>query len=202
MCTTSLRKGCDPLLEYSQKCSSWFHLQKIIAWLVRYKDNLLRASKGDRVPRETPKYFTLEEKRRAERELFKNVQRQAFPDKVNHPEKPLKKTSRLYKQDPILIDCLLCVDGRLRNAPVPAQSGNNYWIILLRENHVTSLIIDHYHRICSHSGKKHVLALICQKFWITKGSSAVKSVLSKCVSCRCRQAPLCSRRWPTSQTIV
>ena len=84
--TTSLRKGCDPPLEYSQKCSSWFHLQKVIAWLIRYKDNLLRASKGDRVPREAPKDITLEEIRRAERELFKNVQRRAFPDEVNHPE--------------------------------------------------------------------------------------------------------------------
>ena len=191
-CTTSLRKGCDPLLEYPQKCPSWFHLQKIIAWLMRYKDNLLRASKGDRALRETPKYTTLEEIRRAERELFKNVQRRAFPDEVNHHEKPVKKTSRLYKLDPILIDCLLCVGGRLRNVPVPAQSRNQ--IILPREDHVTSLIIDHYHRICGHSGKEHVLALIRQKFWITKGSSAVKSVLSKCVSCRPRQAPLCSQK--------
>ena len=59
---------------------------------------------------------------------------------------------------------------------------------------MTSLIIDHYHRICGHSGKEHVLALIRQKFWITKGSSAVKSVLSTCVSCRRRQAPLCSQK--------
>ena len=84
-CTTSLHKGCDPLLEYSQKCSSWFHLQKIITWPMRYKDNLLRASKGDRSLRETLKYITLEGIRRAERELFKNVQHRGFPDEVNHP---------------------------------------------------------------------------------------------------------------------
>ena len=64
-CTASLRKGCDPILEYSQKCSSWFHLQKTIAWMMRYKDNLLQASKGDRAPRETPKYITLDEIRSA-----------------------------------------------------------------------------------------------------------------------------------------
>ena len=175
-CTMSLCKGCDPLLEYSQKCSSWFHLQKIIAWLMRYKDNLLQASKGDRASCETPKYITLEGMRRAERE-----QCRAFPAEVNRPEKPLKKSSRLYKLDPILIDGLLCIGGRLCNAPVPAQSRNH---ILPREDHMNSLIIDHYYRICSHSGKEHVLALIRQKFWITKGSSAVKSVLSKCMSCR------------------
>ena len=121
---------------------------------MRYKDNLLRASKGDRAPRETPKYITLEAIRRAERELFKNVRRRAFPVEVNHPEKPVKKTSRLYKLDPILIDGLLCVRGRLRNAPVPAQSRNQ--IIFPREDHVTSLIIDHYHRICGQSSKEYL----------------------------------------------
>ena len=59
---------------------------------------------------------------------------------------------------------------------------------------MTSLIINHYHGIFGHSGKEHVVTLIRQKFWITKGSSAVKSVLSKCVSCRRRQALLCSQK--------
>ena len=67
-CTTSLRKGCDPLLEYSQKC---------------YKDNLLQASKGDRAPQETSKYITLEEIRRAERQLFKGAVSSIFNVALN-----------------------------------------------------------------------------------------------------------------------
>ena len=80
------------------------------------------------------------------------MQRRAFPDEVNHPEKLVKKTSRIYKLDPILIDGLLCVGGRLHNAPVLAQSRNQ--IIRPRGDHVTSLIIDHYHRVCGHSDKR------------------------------------------------
>ena len=59
---------------------------------------------------------------------------------------------------------------------------------------MTKLIIDHYHGICGNSAREYVLALTRQKYWITKGSSAVKRVLARCVSCRRRQAPLCYQR--------
>jgi len=99
---------------------------------------------------------------RAEREILKHVQKQAFPEEFNYPKKQVKKRSLLLK--------------------------------LPKEDHVTKLIIDHYHGICSHFGREYVLALIQQKYWITKGSFAVKSVLARCVSCRRRQAPLCYQK--------
>ena len=39
-----------------------------------------------------------------------------------------------------------------------------------------------------------MLASVRQKFWITQGSSAVKSVLEKCLSCHRRQAPPCQQK--------
>ena len=124
---------------------------------------------------------------RAEREILKHVQKQAFPEEFNYPKKQVKKGSRLFKLDPCIINGLLCVGGRLCNATIPLETKNP--IILPKEDHVTKLIIDHYHGICGHSGREYVLALIRQKNWITKGSSAVKSVLARWVSCRRRQAP-------------
>ena len=44
---------------------------------------------------DVPKYITLEEIKRAEREILKHVQRRAFPEEFNHPEKPVKVTSNL-----------------------------------------------------------------------------------------------------------
>ena len=159
---------------------------------MRYRDNLLKASKNDKSKREASKNITLEEMERAEREILKHVQIRAFPVEFNHPRKEVKKSSRLYKLDPLVLNGLLCVGGRLRKASLPLESKNQ--IILPKEDHVTILIIDHYHRICGHSGREHVLALVRQTFWITQGSSAVKGVLAKCVSCRRRQAPLCSQK--------
>ena len=149
----------------------------------------LNASRNKELNRDVPRYITLEEIERAEREILKHVQRRAFPEEFNHPEKPVKKSSRLYKLDPIVIDGLLHVGDRLRKASLPMES--KHQIILPKEDHITRVIIDDYHRACGHSGKEHVLASVRQKFWITQGSSAVKSVLEKCVSCRRRQAPLC-----------
>ena len=55
---------------------------------------------------------------------------------------------------------------------------------------MSRLIIDYYHKACGHSGRGHVLSLIRERFWITQGSAAVKSVLAKCVICRRSQASL------------
>ena len=191
VCMSSLRKLSNPLSDYFQKCSSWFRLKKVVARLLRYRKNLLDAIKN-KSRRDGPKYITVKEMESAEREILKHVQRKAFPEEFNHPNKPVKKSSRLYKLDPLVINGLLRVGGRLRKASLPLESKNQ--IILPNEDHVTRLIIHDYHRMCGHSGRDHVLALIRERFWITQGSSTVKGVLAKCVSCRRRQAPLCQKK--------
>ena len=192
MCMSSLGKQSCPLLEYFQKCSSWKRLKKVVAWLLRYRERLLSASKNKESSCDVPKYITLEEIEKAEREILKHVQRRAFPEEFNHPEKPLKKSSRLYKLDPIVIDGLLHVGGRLRKASLPMES--KHQIIILKEDCITRVIIDDYHKACGYSGREHVLGSVRQKFWITQGSSTVRSVLERCVSCCRRQAPLCQQK--------
>ena len=54
---------------------------------------------------------------------------------------------------------------------------SKHQIILPKEDHVTRVIIDDYHRACGHSGREHVLASVRQKFWITQGSSTVRDAL-------------------------
>lgn len=177
-------------MEYFQKCSSWIRLKKVVAWLLCYQESLLNASKN-KLNCDVPKYITLEEIERAEREILKHVKRRAFPEEFNHSKKPVKKSSRLYKLDPIVIDGLLHIGGRLRKASLPMES--KHQIILLKD-HITRVIIDDYHRACSHFSGEHVLASIRQKFWITQGSSTVRSVLKKCVSWRHHQAPLSQQK--------
>ena len=94
--------------------------------------------------------------------------------------------------DPIVIDGLLHVGGRLRKESLTMESKQQ--IVLPKEDHVTRLIIDNYNKACWHSGREHVLASVRQKFWITQGSSTVRRVLEKCVSCRRGQAQLCQQK--------
>lgn len=71
---------------------------------------------------------------------------------------------------------------------------SKHQIIILKEDHVTRVIIDDYHKARGHSGREHVLASVRQKFWITEGNSTVRSVPEKCVSCHHCQAPLCQQK--------
>ena len=194
---SSLGTPGSPLLHYASRCSSWSLLVKVVAWLFRYKNNLLKASKGDKPRNDSLVLITLDEIQRAEGEILKHVQQQSFPEETANPKKQAKKSSRLYKLDPIFVDGLLCVGGRLRNSTLSPESKNQ--IILPRDDHVSRLIIYHYHKACGHSGREHVLSRIRETFWITQGSSAVKSVLAKCVICRRSQASLCQQKmadWP------
>ncbi|XP_068671120.1 uncharacterized protein [Montipora foliosa] len=189
---SSLSTPKSPLLQYTSRCSSWSLLVKVVAWLFRYRNNLLKASKGDKPRNGSFMLITVEEIQRAEGEILKHVQRQSFPEETANPKKQVKKSSRLYKLDPIFVNGLLRMGGRLCNSTLSSESKNQ--IILPKDDRVSRLIIDHYHKACGHSGREHVLSLICERFWITQGSSAVKSVLAKCVICRRSQASLCQQK--------
>ena len=58
------------------------------------------------------------------------------------------------------------------------------------KHRVTRLIVLHYHHLNGHVGSCQVLAQITQRFWIVKGVSSVKRVLSKCHVCRRQSAKL------------
>ena len=59
---------------------------------------------------------------------------------------------------------------------------------------MSTLIIEHCHLVSEHSGREYVLSLLREKFWIVKASSAIRRVLSKYVSYRCRQRPVCEQK--------
>ena len=135
---------------------------------------------------------------------MKYVQRQSFSeelvcllDKESEVElkksvrvscaRSVKNSSSIAKLDPVLRDGLLSVGGRLRRAPIEQEQ--RHPVILPKKHHVVDLIVRHYHLLSGHSGQKYVLSLIRKSYWIIKGSVAVRRVLSRCFSCRRRQAP-------------
>ena len=150
--------------------------------------------------------ISVDEIDKAEKEVLKFVQRQSFQEEIsclkekgkenesdglknNKEKKPLiKKSSAIYKLDPVKIDGLLYVGGRLKQAPIPDSA--KHQIILPKKHHVVELIVRHYHLKSGHSGLEHVLSLIREKFWIVKARMAVKGVLVDCFDCKRRQAPL------------
>ena len=200
---TSLAQPFCPLVEYFQRTSSWFRLKKSIAWFLRYRESLLMASTGKKVTKSTPATpkppITVQEIKTAELDILKCVQQHHFPEEFHSLTQSasngvphVKKNSCLRRLDPVLIDGLLRVGGRLDLASEPFDS--KHQIILPKNDHVSNLLVEHYHQISGHSGKEYVLSLLRERFWIVKAGSAVKRVLSRCVNCRRRQGPACEQK--------
>ena len=89
--------------------------------------------------------------------------------------------------DPVMNEGLLRVGGRL-NARISRNS--KHPVILPKNHHVVTLILNHYNHISGHSGVEYTLSLIRQNYWIIKGRRTVQTILSRCVSCMKRQAPM------------
>lgn len=96
----------------------------------------------------------------------------------------LKGKSKLQKLDPFLDkDDIIRVGGRLQQANIPNDV--KHPIILPRNSHVTELIIRHFHERINHQGRGMTInELRSNGFWIVGVSSAVSSMLFKCVTCK------------------
>lgn len=197
-----------------KRFSSWHKLKKFIAWVLRYKENLRNARDCLKNPKDQRKTkiatpISVEEMQVAEREILKYVQRESFPEEIEilksketdnekiciQPQsrtKLIKKSSAVYKLDPRLVDGLLIVGGRLRSASIPESA--KHQVIMPKDNHVSNLIIQYYHLASGHSGREHVLSLLRERFWVIRANSAVRRLLSRCFSCRRRQAPVAEQK--------
>ncbi|XP_055955970.1 uncharacterized protein LOC126816200 [Patella vulgata] len=185
----------DKLFEYF---SSWWKLKRAVAYLIRLK-TILRDKVSERLngskPRQLLKYLSVQEISYAESQIIKFVQKGDFPKtyKALSLESESNKSSlkevgsSLVKLNPQLENELLCVGGRLENASIDGLA--KHPVILPYKHSVTDLIIRECHVSVGHMGQETVLATLRQKFWIIKGRSAVRRILSKCVTCQRRSKP-------------
>ena len=199
-----ITKSVHPLTEYFHQVSSWYRLKKSIAWFLRYRDNLRRLAERKK-SRESIRsvrmkdlcFITVEEIQIVEIQILKNVQRYHFPEEFEVLRKSknatcVRKSSSIRSLDPIFVDGLLRVGGSLASVPIPLES--KHQIVLPKKDHVINLVAKYYHIIAAHSGREYVLNLVREKFWIINASSLIRRVLSKCLSCRRRQRPLCEQK--------
>ncbi|KRZ75006.1 hypothetical protein T10_6967 [Trichinella papuae] len=74
------------------------------------------------------------------------------------------------------------VGGRLRRANLPAET--KHPVLLPHGDDVVRMIIQHVHQRQLHAGVNQILAASRQRYWITRGRSAVKNAIKQCVTCR------------------
>ncbi|XP_076060326.1 uncharacterized protein LOC143036654 [Oratosquilla oratoria] len=157
--------------------SSWFKLLRACSYLILFVRHLQR--KGVSIIELNVQLMEVAEER-----VIKFVQNCYFAKEIVCLSKndPINLSSSIRKLKPMLLNGILRVGGRLINLELPLDM--KHPVILPHEHHVTSLIIQHYHMKVGHMGRQAVLNQLRQKYWVIKGNSAVRKVLSKCVSCR------------------
>ncbi|XP_076036951.1 uncharacterized protein LOC143022567 [Oratosquilla oratoria] len=157
--------------------SSWFKLLRACSYLILFVRQLQR--KGVSIIELNVQLMEVAEER-----VIKFVQNCYFAKEIVCLSKndPINLSSSIRKLKPMLLNGILRVGGRLINLELPLDM--KHPVILPHEHHVTSLIIQHYHMKVGHMGRQAVLNQLRQKYWAIKGNSAVRKVLSKCVSCR------------------
>ncbi|KAK7878865.1 hypothetical protein WMY93_034256, partial [Mugilogobius chulae] len=193
----------DPMTHLVHHYSSWFRLKKAVAWWLRYMEwlwlcskrrkelstqNQLRLNMDQEMSvfkrKLVQRALTVENIDKAEMTIIKFCQRKRFPEEFLCLEKSqnIKKNSRLYKLSPKLEDGMLRVGGRLSKSSLPLES--KHPIILAKDLHISTLLLRSIHQQVGHSGRNHMLSKLREKYWITGVSTAIRSVLSKCTTCR------------------
>lgn len=166
--------GFDHLLN---TFSSLSKILRILCYVLRFIYKL----KGNKTTFKND-YFTYSELTEALFVLVKYVQSVNFLDEITAIKNKTQLSKPFRKLNPFLDDReLLRVGGRLGKADLSYYQ--KHPALLPRCHRLTTLIIEHFHKIYSHPGTQTLHFLIMQQFWILAGKRAITSVVHKCMRC-------------------
>ncbi|XP_054272529.1 uncharacterized protein LOC128992813 [Macrosteles quadrilineatus] len=155
--------------------SSWSTLQRVIAYVLRFKNNLTNQVKESGL-------LKLEELDKATITICKMIQQTVFSEDISRLKDGKPCSSRLASLSPFLDENgLIRVGGRLKHSQVSYAA--KHPIVLPKTNHVTNLIVDHYHLKHLHAGPQFLQAVLSQKFWILSARSIIRRRVYKCIRC-------------------
>ena len=196
-------QGENILSSLIERHSSWERLKRAVAWLHRFKtwfiERYSRSLVNSKVKSTANRgILSVHEMKEAEREIIKHTQRISFPEVIQALQrtgslqhlrqatselKNLKITNHMRKLHPLLDEMgILRVGGRLENALIDYDA--KHPVILPYRDHVTDIIISQHHQKTGHLGQEYVLSSLRHQYWVIKGRSAVRRILSGCFLCK------------------
>lgn len=161
--------------------SSLLKLKKVVAQCLRFKNNLMaKCGLRGKLMVDSSIRLSVQELELAETAIIKNVQQEVYAEELSSLSqgKQIKVNSCIARLNPKLHNGLLKLNGRIYSSIEASPC------ILPGKHSVAKLIIMHAHNEVGHLGYSSTLALIREKFWLTKGIASVRSVLSKCLLCK------------------
>ncbi|XP_065073868.1 uncharacterized protein LOC135697936 [Ochlerotatus camptorhynchus] len=167
----------EPVSEIFSLRSSLFILVRLIARIRRFVHNTQHRDER-RIA-----FLSYPEHEEALAVLVRLAQRESFPMEFAALEKgkSISPSSKLNKLNPIFIDGVIRVGGRLAKAPVSAS--RKHPIILCHRHPLAKLVLDYYHRKNFHSGMQLLVSTVRERFWVTRIRSLANTVIHECVQC-------------------
>lgn len=144
-----------------KKYSSWRKLSRQYAWWMRYKFILrCKIKKMNSPPESQTMCFSAADLEEASLALCKQAQIDSFKDDYEdlQANRALSSNSPLLPLQPVLVDGIIRVGGRLTKAPIPFEAKHQ---ALLSPVHPQSrLLVQDIHERHFHVGREHTLALV------------------------------------------
>ena len=168
-----------------EKYSSWRKLCREYAWWMRYKCILkCKAKKIRPRPGRQTMVLSTADPEEASMALCKQAQVEPFKDDYEDLEanRALSSKSPLLQLQPVLVDEIIRVAGRLTKAMIPYEA--KHQALLSLGHPLSRLLVQDIHERHFHVGREHTLALVCQQFWNVCGKSFVRRIINECLLCK------------------
>ena len=126
----------------------------------------------------------------AEQRLFYSAQTESFPSEKSNllRSTPISRTSKLAQYSPFIgPNGLMRASGRTKKLEV-ATFDAKHPVLLDGRHPLVRLLLEHLHRQHCHQGVNYFRALVQQKFAVIKLRTILRTIVSRCVTCRKRRA--------------
>lgn len=165
------------LMDQINKHSSFKRLQRVVAYIYRFINNL----KGGHTAR-LLNFLTVSELQFSTLSLIKAVQRKVYPKEYYAllKNQPIHKKSSLLSLSPFQRDGVIRVGGRIQNSNLDFDSKHP---IILPKHRLTDLILKNEHEQLLHCGAQLLLCSIREKYWPITGRNLCKKIVRKCITC-------------------
>ena len=169
--------GLDRLMSST---TDWTKLKTSLAWILAIKDKL--SGRGPAI-----KVLNASHLHRAETEMIKYMQSKEWGDGVNDATKLPTSLSSLQ---PVIIDGVVRVGGRIKNAPVEFERKHP---AILPNVPIVEGLLRLIHETSGHSGREYILSVMRERFWMVNGRRMIKGMLHRCIRCKRREPKACQQ---------
>ncbi|XP_064621090.1 uncharacterized protein LOC135483946 [Lineus longissimus] len=183
---TLTEPATNGLSQLISRSSSWTALRRRVAVLLKFVSYLQSKKKDSGVQFE--KKITPSDLDEASKAIMRCIQREVYARDIDAIRKKdgVSSSSSLASLNPLLVDGVLRVGGRISRAPISFDS--KHPMIVPKGHHAGTLLIAHFHEATAHAGQEHVLSRIRQTFWLVNARREVRKILKRCIGCRKRNA--------------